>query len=43
MGLVMEPVVFNTIHRVFDLEKDNENNLSLGKYNRKNMINIALI
>lgn len=39
----MEPAVFNSIHRVFDLEKDNENNLSLGKYNRKNMINIALI
>lgn len=26
IGLVVEPAVFNTIHMVFDLEKDNENN-----------------
>lgn len=44
MGLVVEPVVFNTIHTVFNLEKDNENNVSCRKYNRKkNMRNTALI
>lgn len=43
MGLIVEPVVFSTIHTVFDLEKENENNLSLGKYNGKNMITIAMI
>lgn len=33
LGLVVEPVVFNTT--VFDLEKDNENDVSCRKYNRK--------
>lgn len=35
MGLAVEPVVFNTIYIVFDLEKENENNVSCRKYNRK--------
>jgi len=35
MGLAVGPVVFNSVHRVFDLGKDNQNYVSFRKYNRR--------
>lgn len=44
MGLIVEPVVFNTIHKIFDLEKIMKIIYLVGNITgKKNMRNIALI